>query len=138
MKKDKHLLKIVRILARDSFSDSKLVEAKVTRAIKTLKALPRSKAIFAIQEFLIALKRKEREHTLYIEATQPLSGSQIQKLKQVVEKKESKLLLRKKITRVLVNLNPQVLGGIRLKVGDEIWDETVAGKITQIKEAIRS
>lgn len=138
MKKDKHLLKIVRKLAQDCFSDSKIVEAKVTRAIKTLKALPRSKAIFAIQEFLIALKRKEREHTLYIEATQPLSSSQIQKLKQVVEKKESKLLLRKKITRVLVNLNPQVLGGIRLKVGDEIWDETLAGKITQIKEAIRS
>lgn len=130
MKKDKYLLKMVRILARDSFSDSKLVEAKVTRAIKTLRILPRSKAIFAMTEFLTQLKRKEREHTLYIESTTPLSSSQINKVKKFVEKKS-------KITKVLVNINPEILGGFKLKVGDEIWDETVAGKIRQIKEAIR-
>lgn len=137
MKKDRQLLKIVRDLGKECFSDGKILEAKVTRTIKTLKILPRSQAIFAMSEFIKYLKRKEREHTLYIETTYPLSFIQINKVKKIVEKKKSKLLLRKKITRVLVNINPEILGGFKLRVGDEIWDETVMGKIKQVKEAIR-
>ena len=50
--------------------------------------------------------------------------------KGIVEKKV-------KITKVLVSINADILGGFKLRVGDEIWDESILGKIQQVKEAIK-
>lgn len=130
MKRNKFLQKIIKKLVGLSFKDGRLVEVMVTRSIKVLKSFPKAEAIEALSEYLRLLKRKEREHTLYIESTVPLSPLQISKVKKIVEKKN-------KITKILVSLNPDILGGIKLKIGDEIWDETISGKIMQIKEAIQ-
>lgn len=130
MKKDKQLLKIVKQLVEASFSEGKIIEGQVTKSIKILKSLPRLKSIPAMSEFLKGLKRKEREYTMYIETAIPLSSAQIKKARKIVERKT-------KITKVLVSINPEILGGFKLRIGDEIWDESVAGKIQQVKEAIQ-
>lgn len=130
MKKNKQLLKLIKQLVDLSFKDGKIVENQVVVAIKILKNLPGSKAILAMSEFLKELKRKEREHTMYIETAIPLSSLQVNKMRRIVEKKV-------KISKVLVNMNPEILGGFKLRIGDEIWDESILGKINQIKEAIR-
>lgn len=129
MKKDKQLLKIVKQLVEASFSEGKIIEGQVTKSIKILKGLPRLKSIPAMSEFLKRLKRKEREYTMYIETAIPLSSAQIKKARKIVERKT-------KITKVLVSINPEILGGFKLRIGDQIWDESVAGKIQQVKEAI--
>lgn len=131
MKKDKHLLKIIRKLVEASFADGRIIEKEVIKSIKILKALPTSQAIFALSEFLSELKRRERAHTMYIETAIPLSPIQVQKAKKIVEKK-------KKITKVVAKVNPEILGGFKLQVGDEIWDQSFLGKINQVKEAILS
>ncbi len=130
MKKDKQLLKIIRKLIDISFSDGKIIEKEVVKSIKVLKTLPTTKAIFAISEFLKELRRKERAHTMYIETAISLSPVQVAKAKKIVSRNN-------KITKVLVQINPEILGGFKLKIGDEIWDESVKGKIEQIKETIR-
>ncbi|MCR4306095.1 MAG: F0F1 ATP synthase subunit delta [Candidatus Daviesbacteria bacterium] len=129
MKIKKQLQKTVNKLVDLSFKEGRMLETEVTRSIKILKTLSKSEAIQALSEYLKSLKRKEREHTLYIEATIPLSTIQINKVKKIVEKE-------KKITKVLVNINPDILGGFKLRIGDEIWDESIQGKIQQVKEAI--
>lgn len=130
MKKNKQLLKLIQDLVDLSFKDGKIMENQTVKAIKVLKKLPNSQAIFAMSEFFRELKRREREHTMYIETAIPLSALQVNKMKKIVEK-------RTKISKVLVNINPDILGGFRLKIGDEIWDESLSGKIEQVKEAIR-
>lgn len=130
MIKNKQLQKGVNELVELSFKDGKILESQVGKSIRLLKSLPVSEAIQALSEYLKELKRKEREHTMYIETTVPLSSNQVKKAKKIVEKKF-------KITKVLVNINPEILGGFKLRVGDEIWDESILGKINQIKEAIK-
>ncbi|OGE19433.1 hypothetical protein A3J19_01900 [Candidatus Daviesbacteria bacterium RIFCSPLOWO2_02_FULL_41_8] len=125
----KQLQKTVRKLVDLSFKEDRISEVSVTRSIKILKSLPSSEAIQALSEYLKALRRKEREHTMYVESVVPLSPIQVKKMKKIVEK-------RVKITKVLVNINPEILGGFKLKIGDEIWDESISGKIMQVKEAI--
>ena len=66
---------------------------------------------------------------MYIETVVPLSPAQVKRMKKIVEKK-------KKIAKVLVSINPEILGGFKLKIGDEIWDESISGKINQVKEVI--
>lgn len=129
MRINKQLQKIVNKLVDTSFKDGRMLEPYVIRSIKILKSLPKYEAIQALSEYLKSLKRKEREHTMYIETVIPLSGSQIKRVKKIVEKKI-------KITKVLVNIKPEILGGFKLRIGDEIWDESILGKIMQVKEAI--
>lgn len=136
MKKSKLLQKTITKLVEASFKEGKIIENQVTRSIKTLKSLPRSEAIWALSEYLKLLKRKERQHTMYIETVIPLSPNQIKNAKKIVEKKVHGST--DKITKVLVSVNPEILGGFKLRVGDEIWDESLLGKLNQIKEAIAS
>lgn len=129
MKKSKLLQKTITKLVDASFKDGKILESQVIKSIKVLKGLPRYEAIQALTEYLKGIKRTERAHTMYIETVIPLSAAQINKAKKIVEK-------RVKITRIKTAINPEILGGFKLKIGDEVWDESLMGKITQIKEAI--
>lgn len=126
---NKNIKKIVQKLVEVSFKDGKMVESQVTMSIKALKSLPRSQAIEALTEYLKQLKHKQRQHTLYLETVVPLSFTQINKIKKIVEKKT-------RITKVIAQINPDILGGFKLRVGDEVWDESIVGKVMQIKEAI--
>ena len=130
MKKTKQLQKSVRLLIEVSFKDGKIIESQVVKSIKVLKSLPKSEAIEALSEYLRGLKRKEREHTMYIETVVPLSPLQIKKARRIVEKKHD-------ITKVISRVNPEILGGFKLRVGDEVWDESTLAKINLLKEAIR-
>ena len=127
--KNKYLQKIIQRLAESSFKDGKMIESQVIKAIKILKSLPKYEAIKALSEYLTQIKREERKHTMYIETVISLSPQQIKKAKKIVEKKE-------KITKIVTNINPEILGGFKLKIGDEIWDESLMGKINQVKEVI--
>lgn len=129
MKKDKHLNKVVKKFVEASFKDGQMIETQVSKSIKILKLLSNSQAILALTEYLKQLKRQERKYTLYIESAISPSSVQIKKIKKVVERKT-------RISKVLVNVNPEILGGFKLKIGDEIWDESILGKINQVKEVI--
>lgn len=125
----KQLKKIVKKLTEISFKEGKMVEPQVIKSIKVLKSLPQSEAIAALGEYLNSIKRIERQFTMLIETPTSLSNATINKMRKIVEKKN-------KITRVLVNINPEILGGFKLKIGDEVLDESILGKINQVKEVI--
>lgn len=125
-------------MVEESFKEGKIVESQVANSIKALKSLPKYQAIWALSEYLKQLKRQQRQHTMYIETVIPLSPTQIKKAKKIVEKKAVPAGRQVKINKILVNINPQILGGFKLRIGDEIWDESILGKINQVKEAIAS
>lgn len=127
----KQLQKIVKKLAGLSFKEGKLIENQTVKSIKVLKSLPKSQAIAALEEYLNSIKRIERQFTMIVETSIPLPSVTIKKMKRIVEKKN-------KITKVVVNINPEILGGFKLKIGDEIYDESILGKINQVKEVISS
>lgn len=129
MKKSKHLEKLIKKLIGASFKDGKIVEYQLAKSIKDLKSLPKSQNIIAMSLFLKDLKRKERQHTMYLETASPMSNTQIKAAKKIIEKKI-------KITKILLSVNPKILGGFKLKIGDEVWDESVLGKVNLIKEVI--
>lgn len=129
MKQDKHLVKLINKLADESFKEGRLNEYKVTKAIKLLKSQSKAQALFSLSEYLKQLQRIQRQHTLHIETVIPHSPIQLKKIKKIVEKKV-------KITKVITSINPDILGGFKLRVGDEVWDSSILAKLNQIKEAI--
>lgn len=129
MKKSKLLQKTINKLVDVSFKDGKIVENQVIKSIKALKSLPKYEAIQALTEYLKGIKRKERQHTMYIETSIPLTETHIRKMKKIVEKKVL-------ITKVMTNVNPEILGGFKLRIGDQIVDESILGKISQVRTCI--
>lgn len=129
MKKNKLLIKTIEKLVETSFKEGRIIESKVIKSIKALKSLPSTDAIWALSEYLKGLKRKERQHSMVLETAINLSPSQIQNAKKILEKKV-------KITKVITSINPEILGGFRLRVGDEVWDESLIGKLNQVKEEL--
>lgn len=136
MKQSKLLQKTITKLIEASFNEGKILEFQVVKSIKLLKSLPKYQAIWTLQEYLKQLKRKERQHTMYIETVIPLTDWQIKKAKKIVEKRAMPDGRQVKITKVKLLVNPQILGGFKLKVGDNIWDESILGKLNQLKEEI--
>lgn len=132
----KQIKKIIEKLVMDSFSDGRMLEGRVLKSIKVLKSLSKSDSIFALSEYLKGLKRIERKHTMYLETAFPFTPQQIKRAKKIIEKKVLPAGRQVKITKVKTVVNPDIIGGFKLRVGDEVWDESILSKITQIKEAI--
>ena len=59
MKNSKQLQKFIKKLVELSFKDGKLIESSVIKAIGILKSLPRENSIWALNEYLKQIKRKE-------------------------------------------------------------------------------
>lgn len=127
--KNRQLQKLVNKLALWSFKDGRMIESNVIRSIKLLKMQPKSRIIPALFEYLKSLKRQQRQHTLYIETVIPLSQEHLKKIKKNVDE-------RIKVTKIATKINPEILGGFRLQVGDEVWDASILAKLNQVKEAI--
>lgn len=129
MKKDKRLIKLAQEFASQSFVKGRLSDAKVLQSVKSFKKLSSSQTIFALTQYLKFLKLELKKSTLLIESGSKLTDQQ---LKQVAQKINSKF----KISNYSFLHNPSLLGGLRLKLGDTLYDYSLKGRINQIKDAI--
>lgn len=131
MKDKGRLKKIAAKSARLSFPEGKLKEENAMDVLKHLKTLPRSQAIYAISKFIKGLKNKSREGSAVIESATPLSSGQINSI-------IAKLKGDFSVTGVENKINQDLLGGIRVRIGDSVFDYSLKNKIAQVGEAIAS
>lgn len=128
MKLDKRLQTMVQTMAEGSFNDSgKLQEVKVQSYLQSLKKLPASRALSALQAYLKQLKREIAQKTLQIESVIPLTKPEVEKITRFMSGQTA-------VIQVKTKLNPSLLGGIRLKMGDVVYDDSVSRKIKTLKE----
>lgn len=128
MKKDKKLSKISRRLVKGCFDSGKLNQNKVLRVLAIFKKMPINQAIQALTIFKRDLSREIKGKTLLIESTEILS-------KEVVFKIANKLESEYQFSKVETDINPDLIGGIKVKIGDTLIDASTKNSINQIKEA---
>ena len=129
MIKRKYLLKLARQAASASFVNNKLSDSKVNAFLKSFKALPEGQAIPVTKEYLKAIKTEIKKQTLMIESTEELTASQVQLVKDQMQKKHA-------FSNIEVAINSELLGGLRIQIGDTVYDDSVRSKIAQVKDAI--
>lgn len=129
--KNNQLKKLAERCSRLCCPDGRVNEQKVVKVIKNLKALPRSQALFAISEFLKALKKQKGKTTLVVESSIPLSKVE---LDDIVRKLKKEYL----INEVENIVNEGLFGGFRVRIGDTVLDYSMKNKISQLKEALAS
>ena len=132
MKTDKKLQKLIDIMVKQSFDKTgKILNVSVRNYSETLTSLNRSLAIVTLSDFSKKLKRELSKHTLFIEGATKFTPGQINTVKNA-------LRADYKIAEVKVIVNPNLLGGTRIKIGDLVIEDSVVNKIEQISQAIRS
>lgn len=129
MKNKKQIRTIINKAIKASFKDGKLLELKALNFANFFKAQPRVEAIELLSEFLRRLKIEMNATALVIESVIPLSKKQ----QDIIKKKFSSKFT---ITNSQVKINPEILGGLKIRVGDHIYDDSIQARIYQVKEAI--
>lgn len=130
MKINKRLDAMINIYAKESFLKSgKLDEAKVLASVALLKKLPGFLPLLSLKVYLRRLRQIINSYTLEVETVQPLEASQLKSVRDLMSK--GHLIAEENST-----INPALMGGLRIKIGDLLYDNSIAGKINQLKEAI--
>lgn len=131
MKKDKQLKNLINKLVELSFdAKGNLLQEKVQKCVRILKALPSSKAILALEGYAKGIRRGVGKSTLQIWSAKPLTAGQVD---QILDQMKNNF----PITDINTNLNPSLFGGVRVKIGDVVYDDTVGKKIIKLQDAIR-
>lgn len=127
---NRRLKNIVDKLIVNSFTpQGEVREDVVVKNTKLLKKLPFGEAITALTLYQKGLKREIIKTTLEIMSPTAISSLQ----KNLITKITKKTF---KINQVKTTIDPSLLGGLRIKIGDFVFDDSVQNKIGQLKGVI--
>jgi F0F1-type ATP synthase delta subunit len=126
--KSKKLQIEINKLVDQSFKGGKADEKFITNVIATLKKLSLAESLETLQLYQKGLKRKIEENTLVVESAVKLSA---------VELKTVEKIIKRDVLAVEQKLNPSLLGGLRIKIGDEFLDFSLKSKISQVMNIIK-
>ncbi len=129
MIKNKKLKTLVKKSFKNCFEKDKISELKLSQLLSDFKKLPSHEAIVSTALLLDEVKKYNVKTTLTVESATPISSLELKKI-------EKKLASSFTIQTSEFILNPSLLGGIKVKVGDVLFDNSVIGKLNQIKEVI--
>lgn len=119
----------VRRLVELATEDGKLSAERVQAVLETLSANPPRNHLAIIRQFRHAVERFEREHTLVIESATELSESTASSLLEEYSKRYDRKL------SLVQTENPSLIAGMRLRVGDDVYDLSVRGRLGALSPA---
>ena len=115
--------------AQLSFKEGKLDDAVAHKFIKVFKGLPLSESILTLNQYMKALRSEINKTTLTVESVVSIPKADVKELENVLGKQY-------KVLQVKEELNPSILGGIKVRIGDVIFDNSIKSKINQVKDAL--
>ena len=84
-----------------------------------------------MQEFIHLYHQKNNIAEVEVQSAQALSAAQVKKLEASLEK----LLKQKVLVSYLVK--PEVLGGLKVKYGSNMIDDTLLGKLNRLEQVMK-
>lgn len=129
MIRDKKLKNLVKKFFKECQINEKLSDVKVLKFSQALRELPKLQAIQATTFLLEELRTYETKTTLTVEAATPLSVAEMKKIENVFKAAYH-------IQHTSYQYSPSLLGGVRVKIGDILFDNSVWNKLEQVKKVI--
>lgn len=131
MKNKRKLKKMAARYVEYSYPQGKADAGRITKIMGDLRNLPRSQAIYIISKFLKGVRKRKGATTLVIESAVALEKKQIEKIVQKLKKEFT-------ITDIKTIVDPSLLGGFRVTIGDTVLDYSLKAKLSQLREALVS
>ncbi|MFU8848992.1 MAG: F0F1 ATP synthase subunit delta [Opitutales bacterium] len=130
MTRDKKILQFAKRLVELSREDGVVTEARVTEVLKGLQAAEVRRKLLVLKTYHYYIRRAVAEQTALVSTPGALSPESIT----TIEEKFSKLYARP-ITAV-TQAEPSLIAGVRIRVGDDVYDASVAGRLKRFAENV--
>lgn len=112
-----------------SLKKGELDESIVKKILKEIKKYPYSVALGILNAYAKKVKVYYSEKTLIVESVTKLSTIDLKKIQNSLKSQKIYLVENK--------VNPSILGGLRLKLGDTVFDDSVRSRIEDVAVAIK-
>ena len=130
MKIPKEARKLSRSLFRSSFTDGHLDNAKVSAVVaQTVSAKPRH-YIEALKNLQRLVRMELAKRHAVIESAEPLAPGAAEPIVA-----DLKARYGTDITTEF-QVTPELLGGLRVKLGSDVWDGSVRGRLNRLQEEL--
>lgn len=125
----KLLKTLVEKSIKSSFESGSLDKKKVLKYTELFRKMSLAEAIFMLNLYSKGLKREADKHIIKVSSVSDLSSAQLKEIKGAFDELHT-------IYDIQYTKNTSLLGGIKVKIGDVLIDDSVKSRIEQIKEAI--
>ncbi|MEX0616667.1 MAG: F0F1 ATP synthase subunit delta [Candidatus Woykebacteria bacterium] len=131
MKLAKKDIKIAKYIFLSNIADGELDEAKISSWIKKIKNLSPRKSIGLLKSLLAFVSSFYRQKTIFTQSSKVIDEKSLIKIREIFEKRESKSL------EIEFRENPSLVGGLKVKLGDNVWDYSINQTLSAFKEIAR-
>ncbi|MEM1222787.1 MAG: F0F1 ATP synthase subunit delta [Verrucomicrobiota bacterium] len=131
MKRDKRIISFAKKLVELSKDNGVVTEARVTEVLAGLKKVNHSRHLSLLKAYLTYLRREVALQTAVVSTPQLLSPEAIQ----IIEANYTKAYGRP-IT-ASIQQDPSLIAGLRVRVGDDVYDSSVAGRLQRLAENVK-
>jgi F-type H+-transporting ATPase subunit delta len=130
MKINKEIRQLSRGLLRASFTDNELDRGKIASLVQSLVEKKPRHYIDILENYKRLIRLEVEKRHARIESAVPLSSETNSRVLKNLKKKYSKSLTTEFV------VNPQLLGGMRIRIGSDVWDGTVRNRLERLKQQL--
>ncbi len=130
MKISKEARHIARSLYRDSLTDGRLDESKVRTIASGLTAAKPRELIAILKTYERLVRLEIERNTARVESAVALDGAMQQQITAQLQQ-----IYRRPIAAEF-GVNPELIGGVRVRVGSDVWDGSVAHRLRELGAAL--
>ena len=130
MKLNKEARKLARQLYKRSFRAGRLDDTAVREGVAEVIARKPRNYVNILTEYQRLLRLEMGRHHAVIECAVPLDQSEIDRVISDLKTRHGGELT----TEVLVN--PELIGGLRIRIGSDVWDGSVRGRLARLEQEL--
>lgn len=130
MTRDKKVLQFAKKLVELSREDGVVTDAKVSEVLAGIKQVKPRHELLVLKAYLHYIRKAIAEQTAVVATPGALSADALA----AIESNFSKIYDRK-ITAV-TTADESLIAGVRVRVGDDVYDASVAGRLKRLAESV--
>ncbi|MGI8436030.1 MAG: F0F1 ATP synthase subunit delta [Chthoniobacterales bacterium] len=130
MKINKETRQVSRQLLRSSMTDGALDWGRINQMVRTLIAQKPRGYIKILDAYRRLLRLEVEKRSATIESATPMAMDAARQLTENLQRKFGGDLATKFV------VNPELLGGMRIRVGSDVWDSSVRNRLHRLQQQL--
>jgi F-type H+-transporting ATPase subunit delta len=130
MKINKEIRRLSREMLRASFTDGELDPGRIASLVDSLIGRKPRNYIKILKNYRRLLRLELEKRRATIETASPVDSAISSELSANLKKKYGNDLTTEFV------VNPEVLGGMRIRVGSDVWDGTVRNRLERLQQEL--
>ena len=130
MKVNKEIRRLSREMLRASFTDDQIDRGKITSLLQSLVAKKPRHYLDILQYYKRLVRLEIEKRHARIESSTELSPETSARIVENLKKKRGRDLTTE------CAVNPELLGGVRIRVGSDVWDGSVRDRLERLQKQL--